>query len=238
MATLTEDRKRYRAAMPKIPGVPVNSAQPARSAPAEPEPSAFSPLSLLASPATRLTLALLAALTVGAAIAWWMMRAPRKPAATHGEASSAAAPVTKPQAVIVPPRGPVEIARVQELAKPWAAKRFSFRTRLTNESMPAMVVHLPGGTTYWAFALQAPFGHCELEFVTDLRKLASQYGYRATHPMVANPCNAAVYDPLRMGTLASGAWARGEVVQGAGVRPPVSIDVQVKGDRLFASQME
>ncbi len=105
-----------------------------------------------------------------------------------------------------------------------------------------MVTRLPGaatgGAAFWAFSLQAPFGRCELEFVTDLHTLAGQYGYRANHPMVVDPCNATVYDPLRMGTLPSGAWARGEVVQGVGVRPPMGIDVHVQGDRLLASKME
>ena len=105
-----------------------------------------------------------------------------------------------------------------------------------------MVVPLPAGAprnpdTYWAFALTSRYGKCELELVADLEKLQRDYGYRAQHPMVVEPCTSTVFDPLRRGTV-SGAWVRGEVVQGGGMRPPLMIEVQIKGNRILAVQME
>jgi len=247
MAPATEDKKRFKPEMPKIPGVPDAPAQPARPAAAVPEPVEPQAQGLFASPAARLGVAVAVALIVGLFIAWWAMRASRRTAVATAqqEATQSESPIAtanEPKATVAPPSSPGAIATVQEMAKPWASKKFFFRKRFTNESVPAMVVRLPAGTSggaaYWAFSLQAPFGRCELEFVTDLSKLPSQFGYRASHPMVVDACNATLYDPLRMGTLSLGAWARGEVVQGAGVRPPIGIDVQVKGDRLFAGKME
>jgi hypothetical protein len=74
--------------------------------------------------------------------------------------------------------------------------------------------------------------------VTDLGKLASQFGYHARHPMVADPCSGTLYDPLRLGTTPDGAWARGEAVQGSSIRPPVAVQVRVEANRLVALQVE
>ncbi len=105
-----------------------------------------------------------------------------------------------------------------------------------------MVVRLPTGApgdsaSYWAFSLQAPFGRCELDYATDLAKLSSEYGYRASHPMVVDACNGTVYDPLTLGNV-GGAWVRGEIVQGSGIRPPLSIEVRVERGRVIATRME
>lgn len=247
MPATPPDPKRFKPLMPKIPGVPDALAQPGEASPASAVPDEPPAPSFLASPAGRLAALAAAALVVGVLVAWWLMRVPRPATGTSQTQEEPqlvilTAPATLQPVVVAPSAGAAEIATLQELAKPWAAKKFFYRRRFTNESVPAMVVRQPGaatrGAAFWAFSLQAPFGRCELEFVTDLHTLANQYGYRANHPMVVDPCNATVYDPLRMGTLPSGAWARGEVVQGAGVRPPIGIDVHVKGDRLLASKME
>ena len=49
-----------------------------------------------------------------------------------------------------------------------------------------MVVKLPGDVL-WAISMRAPFGTCDLEYVTNMQKLASQYQLTADHPMVATP---------------------------------------------------
>jgi hypothetical protein len=100
-----------------------------------------------------------------------------------------------------------------------------------------MVIRLPGGGL-WAFALQEAYGHCELEFVTDLSQLAKQYGYRASHPMVASPCTSTVYDPLKVGSLGGEVWVRGEIVQGGALRPPIAIEVQESGNSIIADRIE
>ena len=91
---------------------------------------------------------------------------------------------------------------------------------------------------YWAFALTPPFGRCDLEYVTDVKELAARYGYSTTHPMLAAPCSGSLYDPLRMGIIGNGAWTRGEVVQGPGIRPPTAIRIQVSGQSIIADRIE
>ncbi len=229
MADSLENINRFKPAMPRIPGVS-DSQAPQENAAGAPRRS---PL--------RILVALAAAFAVGATMGWWMLRALR-PAAPVPSASARSASAASATAV-VPPDGPAAVATLEELAKPWSAKQFLFRRRFTNETLPALLVRLPGRAakrsgTYWAFSLQAPFQTCELEYVTDLGKLAEQYGYQARHPMVADPCSGTVYDPLRFGTLPGGAWARGEVVQGPGIRPPIAIEVRVQGNHLIAAQIE
>ena len=100
-----------------------------------------------------------------------------------------------------------------------------------------MVVRLPSGE-FWGFSLQGPFGHCTLEYVTDLGALASQYKYNAGHPMVVNPCDGTVYDPLKVGSLGANTWVRGEIVKGSSLRPPISIEVKVRGRSVIADSIE
>ena len=121
---------------------------------------------------------------------------------------------------------------------PWSAKRFLFRDPLSAESLPALVVRLPGGD-YWGFSLREPFGTCELEFVTDLQKLQSEYNFRASHPMVGDPCNHTVYDLTKYGGGSSNDdLVRGLIVQGTGIRPPMAIEIRVEGKDILAARME
>jgi len=133
--------------------------------------------------------------------------------------------------------GPTVAATVDELSKSWAAKKFTFVNPVTLEHINSMVIRLPGGGL-WAFSLQGPFGRCELEFVTDLGRLASQYKYNASHPMVVNPCDSTIYDPMKVGTLGGNTWVRGEIVQGSSLRPPISIEVKVRGGSIIADSIE
>jgi hypothetical protein len=41
-----------------------------------------------------------------------------------------------------------------------------------------------------------------------------------------------------MGTLPNGSWARGEIVQGSGFRPPMQIEVRLEGNKLIAGRSE
>lgn len=84
-----------------------------------------------------------------------------------------------------------------------------------------------------------PFGSCELEFITDLNKLKTDYGYRADHPMVGDPCNHTVYDLLRYGGGASNDMlVRGVIVQGNGIRPPMAIEIRAEGKNVVAAREE
>jgi hypothetical protein len=221
---------RYHVDMPSIPGVPTDRRGSAR---------------------TRLNV-LAAAITVvfigGLALS------------IHHHFQSRAGAVTAPSTTSLPPDLPAPVANspssaapqpsdsadigaLDELAKPWSSKSFVFVSPLTQERVPAMVVRLPSAASgksgsYWAFSLSEPFGTCQLLYVTNLGVLASQYGYTANHPMVVDPCTQTVFDPLRMGQRADGAWLRGAIVQGGGLRPPIAIEVSVHGDSLRADRIE
>jgi hypothetical protein len=143
-----------------------------------------------------------------------------------------------PKSAPSPPIGPGPIATTQELAKAWSAKRFLFRNSITGQPQPALVVRLPHGN-YWGFSLVEPFGDCELEFITDLDKLNTDYGFRADHPMVGDPCDHTVYDLLRYGGGASSDdLVRGVIVQGSGIRPPMAIEIRSSGKQIIAVREE
>jgi hypothetical protein len=135
-----------------------------------------------------------------------------------------------------------EVATVQELAEPWSSKTFIFHRPETKENISSIVIRLPDSApgqpgSYWAFSLQTPFGHCQLEYITDLQKLSYDYTFQAKHPMVGDPCSRAVFDPLQMADLPSG-WARGAIVKGYAFRPPLGVEILIKSDQLVATKME
>lgn len=134
------------------------------------------------------------------------------------------------------PVAPGEIATAEELSKPWSSKRFVFRNRFTSDNTEAIAVRLPGGYL-WGISLREPYGTCDLQYVTDLALLRSQYNFAAVHPMVVNSCTGAVYDLARYGSGPNG-LVRGEVVHGAAVRPPIGIEVVQRGDKIIVTRME
>jgi hypothetical protein len=146
----------------------------------------------------------------------------------------ATAPATEPAKNIA--IGPGPVATTAELAKPWAAKTFVFRAPQTADDVPALVVHLPNNV-YWGISLREPFGSCEMQYITDLSVIANQYHYSASHPMVVDPCNGAVYDLDRYGPGPNGE-VRGAIVHGAGVRPPLAIQMAARGKQIVALQIE
>jgi hypothetical protein len=135
------------------------------------------------------------------------------------------------------------VAVTSEL-KPWGAKQFTFHNRLTGESVPALLVRLPTGSStqasgYWSFAMKAAYGACQLDYIDDLQKLKTDYGYQqARHPMVGNPCSRSVYDPLKYAPLPGNILARGAVVQGSDLRPPLGIETKLQGKQILAVRME
>jgi hypothetical protein len=221
---------RFRPEMPQIPGVGPNSSDSSR---------ALARLNLPRLLQVAGVAAACIAIVVG--LFWWLKSKPRPTTPVPGAVSSApeqTAPEPVPSSAPPAAETPNFVATVDEVSKPWTAKKFRFARPYTNERINAMVIRLPGGEL-WAFALQDPsYGRCELEFVTDLARLSSQYGYPAAHPMVANPCGGTVYDPLKVGPLGGNTWARGEIVHGMGLRPPISIDVQVNGHSIMADRIE
>jgi serine/threonine-protein kinase len=135
-----------------------------------------------------------------------------------------------------------EVATLSELAEPWSSKEFFFRSLTAAKYVPALIIRLPGpaaqNQSYWAFSLEAPFNQCQLEYVDDLAKLSSEYGFAAKHPMVVNPCSQAVFDPLQLKELPGNIMVRGATVHGYDPRPPYGIEVKVTGNQIQALAME
>jgi hypothetical protein len=136
------------------------------------------------------------------------------------------------------------IAEVNNLAKPWSSADFFVRNKLTGENIPATIVRLPSGAAgavagYWAFSRKAPYGSCQLEYITDLDKLRTEYDYRqANHPLVGNPCSRTLYDPLRTVNLPGNVWIRGATVQGSDIRPPLGVEIEIQGKQILAIRSE
>src|ERR1700677_4292435 len=231
---------------PTIPGVTGN---PARVRPA-PEPPA--PLSsgyqqrparnILANSGLLIAIAATAVLLVGLGL-FWRSHATSAREARQVEgitmpvaAPSSASPSAEPVAVKALPIGPGPVATAAELAKPWSSKRFIFRAPQTADDVPALVVHLPGNV-YWGISMREPFGTCEMRYITDLAQIENEYHYTAAHPMVVDPCNHAVYDLEKYGPGPNGV-VRGAIVSGAGVRPPLAIEMKARGNQIVAVQIE
>jgi hypothetical protein len=193
----------------------------------------------------RAAVAVGALLVLGSIGAWLMTRT------THHETEAVAVPVLQPSpAVDELPALPAsraatssEIGTVEQLAAPWSAKKFTYTRPLNGQQIPAIAIHLPGtnghtAASYWVILLKAPFGNCALEYISDTKEIASRFGFNASHPMIADACSNTLYDPTRMSTLPNGSWARGEIVQGSGYRPPLQIEIRIEGDKLISVRSE
>jgi hypothetical protein len=222
---------RFKAEMPQIPGV---SAAGARRNP-------------LNNPAVRLVVGLLVVLLVVFFGARWALR-PRHaelPTAEPPPQIEVPSPAPDPNAALphVTQQNP-GVASIAEMSQPWSSKQFFMRNALSGENVPAMLIRLPGGSAtqehgYWAFSLNAPYGDCQLEFVTDLDKLRNDYDFKAArHPMVGNPCSRTLYDPLKLTNLPGNVWVRGTIVQGSDLRPPLGIELKIQGKTIQAVRME
>ncbi len=197
------------------------------------------------SPAGRLVLGLVVVLLVGGITARWFLRprAAEMPPAEPSQQIELPTPASDLNPIPSATETHPAIATAAELAQPWSTKDFFFRNRLTGENIPALIIRLPGGpasqaSSYWAFGLQVPFGRCQVEFITDLDKLQKDYGFRAKHPMVGDPCSRTLFDPLKIASVPGNVWVRGAVAQGSAIRPPLGIEVQVRGTDILATRME
>ncbi len=237
---MTDEKKidPFKPQQPIIPGVSPGDAK----AKAEPAASAPAPSALKEKAPLPINLIAIAvgALVILVGLVFWSRSSNPKRAQASADSTAAApsAPAAAPKSAPSAPIGPGPVATTQELAKPWSAKRFLFHNSITGQLQPALVVRLPRGE-YWGFSLVEPFGDCELEFVTDLDKLRTDYSFRADHPMVGDPCNHTVYDLLRYGGGASSEdLVRGVIVQGSGIRPPMAIQIRADGKEIIAVREE
>lgn len=222
--------ERFKAEMPQIPGV---SASVPRST------SDTNKTALLAAGALIAT----AILIFGGR---WALR-PKQAEQTAAPPPQIEVPAPAPDPLAALPHASEEgpgVATVGEMAQSWSTKEFFFRNRLSGQDVRAILIRLPGGapgqpSSYWAFAENAPYGECKLEYITDMVRLKSEYGYRAAkHPMVGNPCSRTVFDPLKLSNLPGNVWVRGAIVQGSDLRPPLGIEVKIQGKQILAVRME
>jgi len=219
---------RFKAEMPQIPGVSGSRASAGH-------------------PAVKLVVGLLAVLLVVFVGARWAL-GPKHAEPKPVEEPQIEVPTPAPDPSTLLPHATESepgIADVEEMAKPWSSKQFYIRNGLTGEYIPALLVRLSTGSAtqangYWAFSMKSPYGNCQLEYITDLDKLKNEYGFRAAkHPMVGNPCSHTVFDPLKTAVLpGSDVWVRGAIVQGSDLRPPLGVEIQIKGKSILAIRAE
>jgi hypothetical protein len=227
----------FKPQQPTIPGVSPSDVKTKDETPAPPENS-DTPREKAPLPIKLIAIAAVAAVILLVGLIFWSRSSTPKPADISADStkSTSAGPAPKNRPSL--PVGPGLIGTTEELAKPWSAKRFTYRSLISGKDEPAMVVHLPHGG-YWGFSLVEPFGNCELEFVTDLDKLKTDYGFHADHPMVGDPCNHTVYDLLRYsGGASNDDLVRGLIVQGSGIRPPMAIEIRADGKNIIAAREE
>jgi hypothetical protein len=219
---------RFKAEMPDIPGL---------SGPAPKPAGAGGPWLVMVG-----LVAVLIAVFVGGRILSKTRRAEAVPVTTPQIDVPAPVPDLTASVPVASEQNPV-IAVVSEL-KPWEAKQFNFHNRTTGENVAALIVRLPNGSSaqasgYWSFAMKPAYGNCQLEYIDDLQRLRSDYGYQqARHPMVGNPCNRSLYDPLKYAAIPGGVLARGAVVQGSDLRPPLGIETKMRSKDILAVRME
>jgi hypothetical protein len=220
---------RFKAEMPQIPGV---------STPTAIKPAGTGiPWMVMAG-----LIAVLIALIVGGKVLSKSRRTEAPPAPAPQIDVPSPAPDLTPSLPVATEQDPA-VAVTSEL-KPWGTKQFTFHNRLTGESVLALLVRLPTGSPnqasgYWSFAMKAAYGNCQLDYIDDLQKLRTEYGYQqARHPMVGNPCSRSVYDPLKYAALPGNVLARGAVVQGSDLRPPLGIETKVLGKQVLVVRME
>jgi hypothetical protein len=223
--------ERFKADMPQIPGV----AGPG---------SRRSPQS---NPAIRLVAGLLAVLILVFLGTRWFLRPKHAEPAPAEPTAQIEVPAPTPDPAAALPHATDTnpgIATIAELAKPWSSKEFFIRNRLTGENIPAVIIRLPGGAAnqpagYWALSLKAPYGNCQMEYLTDIEKLQTDYGFHAAkHPMVGNPCSHTLFDPLKLVNIPGNVWVRGAIVQGSDLRPPLGVEIKIQEKEILAIRTE
>lgn len=223
--------ERFKADMPQIPGVGPD---------ARPIPRG--------GPSFKLIIGLVALLVVIFFGVRWALNPGRVPSTSTDPQAQIEVPPPRPDPSTLIPHAtgaaPV-VATVEEMAKPWSSKQFFIRNIVSGVDVPGILIRLPGGSPsrasgYWAFAVDAPYGNCKLEYITDVARLRTEYGFAAAkHPMVVNPCTQTVFDPAKTTTLpGTGAIVQGALAQGSDLRPPLGIEIRVRGKDIEATRTE
>jgi hypothetical protein len=239
MADPSPKPDRFKPAMPAIPGVPAPAPEKKAEAekPAQPSaPPVWADRKVQVGAGAALVLVIFLVVMLPR-----LLRKEPAPAPIVLDNSKSATIATPSgsdaSAAIDLPVAPGPIASPQEFDKPWTVVKFMMQLP-TGERAPAQVIRLPGrDAAYWGFLSMAPYGRCELELVQDLEKIGQDYGYRARHPMVVDSCTQTIYDPLSYGST-HGALARGQVVSGPGLRPPLAVEIVTQKGSVVATRSE
>src|SRR5579859_217542 len=223
---------RFKTEMPQIPGVTVPLPKPPR------------PI----GDTIKLATGIVAVLVVAFLGVRWALRPGRVPSTSADPQAQIEVPPPRPDPSTLVPHATEAspaVATVEEMAKPWSSKQFFIRNAISGVDVPGLLIRLPGGSPsrasgYWAFAVDAPYGNCKLEYITDLARLRTEYGFAAAkHPMVVNPCTQTVFDPAKTTTLpGTGAIVGGAIAQGSDLRPPLGIEIRVRGKDIEAIRTE
>src|SRR5438309_6234237 len=116
-----------------------------------------------------LIVVIVAALLCAAGFAVWLSHRRQGDQKLSASATVAAPEISDPPSTTNTPMDPNLIATVEELAKPWSSKKFTFVDPQSHDSAAAIAIRLPGaGASFWAFSLNTPFSRCQLQYVTDL----------------------------------------------------------------------
>jgi hypothetical protein len=220
----------FKVDMPQIPGLGGPASRPPKKNPLLPLVIAFLVLGLI----------------VLVAVRWFSHNKPAEPISVESAPQiEVPPPPPDPRASLpVASESDPVIASIADMAKPWTSIDFLVKNKLSGENIPAVLIRLPGGSAsqasgYWAFSKKAPYGTCELEFITDMDKLRNDYDYRAAnHPLVGNPCSHTLYDPLKTASILGNIWIRGAIVQGSDIRPPFGVEIKVQGKNILAIRAE
>jgi len=232
----------FKPTTPALPGVPQRAPEekkPEETKAAAPQTGTPPPWQ---SPKMMMNAGISAVVLIGVvALGWWAFKPAPPPAPVVIEQPTSASPAENAaQGTGTPapqlPDAPGPVATVEEMAKPWSVVKFQFH-RSTGETLTGMVIRLPSPPGYWGLLSVAPYGRCQLELYSDLKQIRQQYGYAAIHPMVVDSCTQVVYDPLALGS-ASGAWVRGKVAAGPGIRPPLEVEIKVEQGFVIADRSE
>ena len=225
----------FKPQQPTIPGVS-SSAEKNEDAPAQAPARAPAPQLASAPPIVWMALTAVGALIVAGGLFYRNRNSSPKPV----QPTSVAAEVAAPSLWSLPSQQKTCRSRPAPLRPRRIWRRRGHRSvscfaiRCSSDPVPAIVVRLPRGE-YWGFSLREPYGNCELEYISDLEKLRTEYKFHADHPMVGDPCNHTVYDLLRYGGgESSDALVRGAIAQGNGLRPPIAIEIRTQGNQIVA----
>ena len=223
---------RFKTEMPQIPGVTVPLPKPPR------------PI----GDTIKLATGIVAVLVVAFLGVRWALRPGRVPSTSGDPQAQIEVPPPRPDPSTLVPHATEAspaVATLEEMAKPWSSQQFFIRNIVSGQDVAGLLIRLPGGSPtrasgYWAFAVEAPYGNCRLEYITDLARLRTEYGFAAAkHPMVVNPCTQTVFDPAKTTTLpGTGAIVGGAIAQGSDLRPPLGIEIRVRGKDIEAIRTE